>query len=181
MGEFITNPNQRRVKIHKMDAANGYTKIDIQRNKQAMADLGYSAYMLYMYFCLNATDFDVIVSKVSICDETGLKETTYHEAFKKLVDKGYMVLKPGKKTLYDFYESPEYAQKKKREASTDGAGTALASKRRNTLVTDQAENMDSVGKEKIIHFGSLKDETDAVTVRRRFIQGEEAKKLLGDI
>ena len=102
-----TYPNQRRVTIHKCETRKNYSKVDIQANKNAMRVLGYSAYMLYMYFCMNATAFQVICSKVAICNETGLSKNVYYNAFEKLVDNGYLVCKEGTKCLFDFYESPK--------------------------------------------------------------------------
>lgn len=106
MAEFITSPNQRRVSIHKCDQASGYTKIDRAVNRAAMKALSYSAYMLYMIFCTNATGFEMILSPVAIMAETGLSRNTYYDAFNELVDKGYLVSKPGTKCLFDFYEDP---------------------------------------------------------------------------
>lgn len=103
---FLTSPNQRRITVHKADKQKGYTKIDPQACKSAMARLGYSAFMLYMYFCLNATNFQLVLSMVTLCAETGLKRNTYYAAFKELVDKGYLVCKPGTECLFDFYEDP---------------------------------------------------------------------------
>ena len=51
---FITSPNQRKVTIHKCDGKKNYSKIDRTANKKAMSKLGYSAYMLYMLFCIRS-------------------------------------------------------------------------------------------------------------------------------
>lgn len=107
MTEFITSPNQRRVSIHKCDQPSGYTKIDRTVNRAAMKALSYSAYMLYMIFCTNATGFEMILSPVAIMAETGFSRNTYYDAFNELVDKGYLVCKPGTKCLFDFYEDPK--------------------------------------------------------------------------
>lgn len=103
---FMTNPNQRKVTIHKRDRKTNYSKIDVKSNKTAMSKLGYSAYMLYMYFCMNATAFDLILSKTALCSETSLTKNVYYSAFEKLVAEGYLVRKPGTQCLYDFYEDP---------------------------------------------------------------------------
>ena len=122
--EFMTSPNQRRITIHKADKQKGYTKIDTQACKRAMATLGYSAFMLYMYFCMNATNFQLILSAAALCAETNLKRNTYYVAFKELVDTGYLVCKPGTECLFDFYEDPalrkgKKASDKKRTGSTE--------------------------------------------------------------
>ena len=87
----------------------GYTKLNIASNRTAMEQLGYSAYMLYMYFCINATGFNLILSKVALCSETKLSANTYYAAFNELVEKGYLVRKPGTQCLYNFYEDPARA------------------------------------------------------------------------
>ena len=107
--EFITNPNQRRICIFKVESETGYTKLNVASNRTAMAQLGYSAYMLYMYFCINATGFNLILSKVALCSETKLSANMYYAAFNELVEKGYLVRKPGTQCLYNFYEDPNRA------------------------------------------------------------------------
>lgn len=107
--EFVPNPNQRRITIHKCDRKKNYTKIDVAANKKAMSTLGYSAYMMYMLFCMNATDFNVILSKAAVCNETSLTKNVYYAAFDKLVEAGYLVLRPNRKCLFDFYEDPSLA------------------------------------------------------------------------
>lgn len=107
--EFVPNPNQRRITIHKCDRKKNYSKIDVAANRKAMATLGYSAYMMYMLFCMNATDFNMILSMVAVCNETSLTRNVYYESFNKLVEKGYLVLRPNTKCLFDFYEDPSLA------------------------------------------------------------------------
>lgn len=103
---FITSPNQRKVTIHKCDRKKNYSKLDVEANKTAMRKLGYSAYMLYMYFCMNATAFDLILSKAALCAETSLTKNVYYSSFEKLVAEGYLVRKEGTQCLFDFYEDP---------------------------------------------------------------------------
>ena len=107
--ELNTYPNQRRITIHKCDGKKNYSKIDREANLRAMSTLGYSAYMLYMRLCMNATDFKMILSKEIVCSETSLTKNPYYAGFDKLVDKGYLVRKPGFKCLFDFYEDPSLA------------------------------------------------------------------------
>lgn len=104
--ELTTYPNQRQITIHKCEGKKNYSKIDKAANLKAMSTLGYSAYMLYMRLCMNATDFKMILSKEIVCSETSLTKNPYYAGFDKLVREGYLVLKPGSKCLYDFYEDP---------------------------------------------------------------------------
>ena len=105
--ELTTYPNQRQIAIHKCDGKKKYSKIDIAANLKAMNTLGYSAYMMYMRLCMNATGFKMILSKAIVCDETSLTKNTYYAAFAKLEEKGYLVQRPNTKCLYDFYEDPD--------------------------------------------------------------------------
>ena len=107
--ELTTYPNQRQIAIHKCDGKQNYSKIDRAANLRAMSTLGYSAYMLYMRLCMNATDFKMILSKAAICDETSLTKNVYYAAFKKLEEQGYLVKKPNTECLFDFYEDPSLA------------------------------------------------------------------------
>ena len=108
---FIPNPNQRRVTIHKCDGKKNYSKIDREANFEAMRKLGYSAYMLYMIFCLNATGFKMYPSKAHICAETKLSKNVYYDAFSKLIDEGYLVRKGDSNCIFDFFEAPSLPEK----------------------------------------------------------------------
>lgn len=106
MASFITNPNQRQITIHKANGKKGYNKVNITANKAALVSLQPSAYKLYMYFNMNADNFRFIPSAVAIQADTGLSPNTYYAAFHSLKDQGYLVQRPGYKTLFDFYEEP---------------------------------------------------------------------------
>lgn len=132
---FITNPNQRKVTIHKCDRKKNYSKIDRKANKKAMSKLGYSAYMLYMLFCMNATDFEMILSKAAICSETSLTKSVYYDAFYKLVNEGYLVSRHNSKCLYDFYEDPSLAPVNNPETSK------ACPKNQESVSQNQVENI----------------------------------------
>lgn len=106
MAEFITNPKQRQITIHKAKVKKGYNKVNIAANKAALASLQSSAYKLYMYFNMNAENFRFIPSAAAIQADTGLSPNTYYAAFRSLKDLGYLVQRPEYKTLFDFYEQP---------------------------------------------------------------------------
>ena len=107
--EHTTYPNQRQITIHKCDEPKGYSKIDVAANKLAMSSLNYSAYMLYMLLCMNATGFTMSLSKAAICNETSLTKNPYYAGFNTLVEAGYLVQRPRSKCLFDFYEDPSLA------------------------------------------------------------------------
>jgi hypothetical protein len=147
--EFITSPNQRRITVHKADKQKGYTKIDPQACKRAMATLGYSAFMLYMYFCLNVTNFQLILSTAALCAETSLTRNTYYAAFNELVNKGYLVCKPGTECLFDFYEDPALRKgakvpAKKQTESTQKQDTPYRKTGENILNTKKRGRADAL-------------------------------------
>ena len=49
----------------------------------------------------------MILSAQKLLSDTGLSRTTYYEAFNELVEKGFLVCKPGMKCIFDFYEKPD--------------------------------------------------------------------------
>ena len=88
--EYSPVPNQRRVTIHKVDQPQFYTKIDPASCKQAMGSLHYSTFKLYMYFCLNATNFVLFPTPLVFCDEISLPRNTYYAAFDELLKKAIL-------------------------------------------------------------------------------------------
>ena len=101
-------PNQRTIKIHKKPVVSGnFTTISVSATMHAMHDLSYSAYMLYSYLSLNADKYEFYLSKEFLCNNTALTRNTYYKAFDELEEKGYLVLRQGYDTKYDFYEFPK--------------------------------------------------------------------------
>ena len=67
---------------------------------------------LYLYLSSNMDGSQWALSPSDICSKTGMARSSYHEAKKELIDKGYMYehKKDGKTLLYDcydFYTSPK--------------------------------------------------------------------------
>ena len=105
---FPSVPNQRHVTTHKKKYKSGeFTCIGIQENLEAAKNLSYSEYMLYMWFCLNANNYELWVSPADITRKTALSLNTFHTAFKGLIAKGYLVKRADAGTFYDFYETPK--------------------------------------------------------------------------
>lgn len=102
---FTSVPNQRNITIHKINSKpKQYSVVNLKANKKAMKELSYSAYMLYMYFCINANDFSFWLSMKYVCKNTGFSRSTYYSAMRELQEKGYLY--PEEKTFLEFYEDP---------------------------------------------------------------------------
>lgn len=101
-------PNQRKISIHKGSCDNGelYTKIGIQSMNHAMKDLNGNAYKMWCYLAQNQNKYSFWLSPVDVCNVTKMSESTYHRAFKELVDKLYLSRNTEKRNQYDFYENP---------------------------------------------------------------------------
>lgn len=101
-------PNQRKISIHKGSCDNGelYTKIGIQSMNHAMKDLNGNAYKMWCYLAQNQNKYSFWLSPVDVCNVTKMSESTYHRAFKELVDKLYLSRNTKKRNRYDFYENP---------------------------------------------------------------------------
>lgn len=180
--EFMMSPNQRRITIHKADKQKGYTKLDTQACKRAMATLGYSAFMLYMYFCLNATNFQLVLSASALCAETNLTRNTYYAAFKELIDKGYLVCKPGTECLFDFYEDPvlhrgKKASDKKRTDCTEKQDMPYRKTGENILNTKNRGRADALATEN----GNSTAGTDVRRVLPGNMEQEYARRVFTDI
>ena len=100
-------PNQRKISINKDSCGNGelYTKIRIQSMNYAMENLSATTYKVWCYLAQNRNKYSMWLSPVDVCDITHISKSTYHRAFKELVDKSYLV-RSEKKNKYDFFESP---------------------------------------------------------------------------
>ena len=112
MGNYESNPNQRRITTHKeptndMGKGNYYTKINLNALRKAMSTLTPKAFEMWMYFSKNIDNHQFWLSKVDFLSWSVVKETSYHNAFKELVRLKYLVEDDEKKNHYDFYEIPK--------------------------------------------------------------------------
>lgn len=170
---FITSPNQRKITIHKCDPKKNYSKIATEANKAAMRDLGYSAYMLYMYLCMNASNFNFILSKVAACADTGLSKNVYYTAFHKLIDKGYLVPKPNTQCLFDFYESPDLMSLRPKTGKK-------ATQTRESTVQKQVENIKK-NIENNVRGDAIAPPPDEENETKKSIAGRTRKRLFADM
>ena len=68
----------------------------------ASRDLGAHALRLYLYLAANANNYSLALSPAALLEEIGMPRSTYHDQFKVLESKGYLIHRSG--NTYDFYE-----------------------------------------------------------------------------
>ena len=101
----ITVPNQRTVCVHRERPSVDFLGIKNENWKAAARDLSAHALKLYMYFAANADNYTFALSPAAITADIGMARSTYHDQFKILVNKGYLVNTHG--NSYDFFEKPQ--------------------------------------------------------------------------
>ncbi len=98
-------PNQRTINIHREAAKADFLGIKNINWQSAAVDLGAHALMLYLYLASNANGYSLSLSPAAIEDAIGMPRSTYHDQFRKLIRKGYLVEASG--NIYDFFEQPQ--------------------------------------------------------------------------
>ena len=111
----ITYPNQRMIHVNREKLTKGFLGINNESWMAASRDLGPHALRLYLYFAANADDYTFALSPAHIQQAIGMPRSTYHDQFKKLVERGYLVQSNG--NTFEFYERP---QSEKRTVSNVG-------------------------------------------------------------
>ncbi len=101
---YSTVPNQRTVNIHRQPLDGDFLGIKNENWQYAARDLGAHALRLYLYLASNADGYRFALSPVAIRNAVGMPRSTYHDQFRVLVDKGYLVHRGG--STFDFYEVP---------------------------------------------------------------------------
>ena len=101
----VTYANQRMVRVHRERAASDFLGIKNENWKAAARDLSPHALLLYLYLASNADNYTLALSPAAITEDVGMPRSTYHDQFKVLVNKGYLVNTHG--NTYDFYEKPQ--------------------------------------------------------------------------
>ena len=102
---IATVANQRTVRVHRERAAADFLGIKNENWKAAARDLSPHALLLYLYLASNADNYTFALSPAAITADIGMPRSTYHDQFKVLVNKGYLVNTHG--NTYDFYEKPQ--------------------------------------------------------------------------
>ncbi len=100
-----TYPNQRMVRIHREDVKTNFLGIKNENWMAAARDLRAHAFLLYLYFASNANNFSLALSQKAVYEAIGMPRSTYHDQFRVLVSKGYLV--ETSSNHYDFYEKPQ--------------------------------------------------------------------------
>ncbi len=101
----ITVPNQRTVRVHRERAAADFLGIKNENWKAAARNLSPHALLLYLYLASNADNYTFALSPAAITADIGMPRSTYHDQFKVLVNKGYLVNTHG--NTFDFFEKPQ--------------------------------------------------------------------------
>ena len=101
----ITFPNQRVINIHRETAKTDFLGIKNENWQAAARDLGAHATMLYLYLASNADGYNLALSPAAIQNAIGMPRSTYHDQFRKLLLKGYLVEQSGNR--FDFFEVPK--------------------------------------------------------------------------
>ena len=93
------------MKIHRENVEKDFLGIKNENWMAASRDLGAHALRLYLYLAANRDGYDLALSQVAATNAIGIKRTTYHDQFRVLLNKGYIV--PVQGNIYAFYEKPQ--------------------------------------------------------------------------
>ena len=100
-----TYPNQRMVCVHREPAKADFLGIKNANWQAAARDLRPFAFLLYLYLASNANNYTLALSPAAIQEAVGMARNTYHDQFRVLLSKGYLVERDG--NTFDFYEVPQ--------------------------------------------------------------------------
>lgn len=115
---MIETVQNQRVVTTKKEKCSGnseaeyYTPINLIALKEAMNNLGGSAFKMWVYLGKNQNNYTFALSKVDAMAWCGFSKNTYKNAFDELVEAGYLVQTAAGSNHYDFYE---LSQKKEEE------------------------------------------------------------------
>lgn len=102
--------NQKKVitekETPKGSTGKQYITIYTDTLQAAAKDLTYSAFKVYLWFIANKNGYEDVFSPKLISDAFGGDMGTIRDAFKVLVDKNYITLRPGSKATYIFHDKP---------------------------------------------------------------------------
>lgn len=93
------------MRVHRERATADFLGIKNENWKAAARDLSPHALLLYLYLASNADNYTFALSPAAITADVGMPRSTYHDQFKILERKGYLVHTHG--NAYDFYEKPQ--------------------------------------------------------------------------
>ena len=93
------------MRVHRERAAADFLGIKNENWKAAARNLSPHALLLYLYLASNADNYTFALSPAAITADIGMPRSTYHDQFKVLVNKGYLVNTHG--NTFDFFEQPQ--------------------------------------------------------------------------
>ena len=114
----MTYPNQRLIKVNREKATSDFLGIKNENWQAASRDLGAHALQLYLYLASNANGFTLALSPTAIERAIGMARSTYHDQFRKLLNKGYLT--PINGNTYAFFEVPPSATQSKNSMTDTG-------------------------------------------------------------
>lgn len=106
---MLTSPNQKVIVTKRTlsDAAHTYSRTNIEAMLTAAKILSDRAFKLYARMSLHTDGFTYALSPTAIRKAIGMSDDKYRAAVKELQAAGYLVLVPGRKNLFFFYEYPQ--------------------------------------------------------------------------
>lgn len=119
-----TFPNQRSIIIHREPVDKNFLGISNENWQLAAQDLGAHALMLYLYLASNANGYTLALSPADITETIGMPRSTYHDQFRRLVSKGYLI--PSHGNTFDFYEIPRPRDVRHEEEQTSSVPVSRA-------------------------------------------------------
>lgn len=104
-----TVPNQRVITTNKAKCGSRtsdeyYTPINLIALEAAMQRLSANAFKMWVYLGKNQNNYTFALSKVDTMNWCNFSSGTYANAFKELIDEGYLVCKSEGSNHYDFFE-----------------------------------------------------------------------------
>ena len=110
MGRINTVENQKivrigkRIKRSKESYEHYYATMNLNALQEVMScGLTESALKLWLYFNKNQDDYEMALSQKD-CAEWGISKTSYYNAVKELIRRGYLVPLNAKETIFEFRE-----------------------------------------------------------------------------
>lgn len=102
---YMTVPNQRTVVTDKNLKA-PFLQVNYEDIRQAARDLTLNGLKLYLYMCENKDKFTYGFSTKDWSENYGVRASSITDAWKQLVDKGYLTLQDGCRSKFVFHSSP---------------------------------------------------------------------------
>ena len=100
--------NQKIIIVDKSpaDKNHKYSTINLEAWKNAMSKLNNTTYKLWDYIMFNQNKYKFALSAVDFCNLSGACRSTYKNAVRELIEKGFLVLTNEARNEYTFYDYP---------------------------------------------------------------------------